>query len=118
MQSKVREDLIRVLNLDPKLIRCALMGESGVDIKDVSDQLPISIECKNVEKLNIHSALKQAEENCESGKKPCVVFKRNNSSTYAVVPWSYLLDLLKGVQNGSECIDRTRNAETSPVNGV
>lgn len=71
------------------------MGESGVDIQDYSDTLPISIECKAVEKLNIWDALAQAEENTPLLKYPCVVFKRNHSDTFATVRWDYLLWLLK-----------------------
>lgn len=94
LQNLVREDLIAALGLDPKLIRCALMGEGGVDIKDVSGKLPIAIECKNVEKLNIHDALLQAAKNTVDGLQACVVFKRNKSKVYAAIEWQFLLFLL------------------------
>jgi hypothetical protein len=94
-QQQVRLDLIRELGIPPDKIKCTIMGESGVDIQDYSDTLPVSIECKAVEKLNIWDALKQAEENTPLLKYPCVVFKRNHSDVYAAVRWDYLLWLLK-----------------------
>lgn len=78
-------------------IRPAIMGESGVDIKlspTAKDVIPFDIEAKNQEKLNIWSALKQAEENAENGRVPLLVFKRNRSKTYVVVDWEKFMELL------------------------
>ena len=46
-------------------IKTAVMGESGEDIKDGScrEKFPFSVECKNVEKLNVWEAYEQAKEN-------------------------------------------------------
>ena len=71
--------------LEPGDLRPALMGESGEDLKRsplARRLLPFSFECKNQEKLNIWSALKQAQSNCPNGDKPVVAFKRNNSEIY------------------------------------
>ena len=54
---------------------------------------PFSVECKNQEKLNIWSALEQAEDN-SNNHIPLVVFKRNRSKTYAVLEFDSLLKLL------------------------
>jgi hypothetical protein len=79
------------------------MGEGGVDIKDVSGKLPVAIECKNVERLDIYKALEQAEANASDVGVPCVVFKRNGTETYAALPWEDLLTLLTCfLENGGE----------------
>jgi len=104
LQNQVREDLICALGIHPKLIRCALMGENGADIKDVSGKLPIAIECKNTESLSIWGALAQAEANCDDGLTPCLVFKRNKSKTYAAIPWEYFLALLRSSESPLEAI--------------
>ena len=57
------------------------------------ESVPLSIECKCQEKLNVWSCLEQARSNCPSGATPCLVFSRNRSPTYAVVPWPFLLRL-------------------------
>ena len=69
LQNKVSELLLeRHDDLEPDDIRGAIMGESGEDIKMsplARRKIPLSIECKNQEKLNIWSALTQANENRE-----------------------------------------------------
>ena len=77
-------------------IKPAVMGESGIDIilsPHAQDTIPLDIECKNQERLNIWDAMKQAETNSD-GRIPCTVFKRNRSETYACVKWSDLLKIL------------------------
>lgn len=68
------------------------MGERGKDVKH--ERLPYSIECKNVEKLNVWSAWDQAMENCDEGDTPIVVFTRNRSANLAIVPASWALERL------------------------
>jgi hypothetical protein len=66
-------------------IKTAIMGESGIDIvlsPTAQDLIPLDIECKNTEKLNIWKALQQAEANTSEGRIPAVVFKRNRSKIY------------------------------------
>ena len=58
-------------------------------------QMPYSIECKNTERLNIWSAIEQCKANAPADATPLVVFKRNRSETYAVVPWAHLVRLRK-----------------------
>ncbi len=84
--------------LQPGDIRPAIMGESGEDIKQspfARSILPFSIECKNQEKINIWSALEQAEENCPDNQNPAVVFKRNRSEVYITLKLDDLLEILK-----------------------
>ena len=98
LQNKIRDLLIEHFSevLEDDDIRCAIMGESGEDLKlspAARKLIPYSIECKNQEKLNIWGALEQAEEN--SGKhSPLVIFKRNRSKTYAILEFDKLLELL------------------------
>ena len=72
------------------------MGQNGEDIKlspKARDLIPVSIECKNQEKLNIWDAIDQCEKNTPSGITPVVIFKRNRTETYSVLKWDSLLDL-------------------------
>ena len=74
-----------------------IMGQSGRDIilsPAAEKVIPFDIECKNQEKLNIWSAIQQAEDNTKEGRIPMLVFSKNRSKTYCVVELSKLLDLL------------------------
>lgn len=73
------------------------MGAPGEDIRlspRARESVPLSIECKCQEKLNVWASLEQAENNSPVEATPCLVFSRNRSPTYAVVEWSFLLRLL------------------------
>ena len=98
LQNSVRDILLEAFqDLEQDDIRSAIMGESGEDIKlspAARKLIPYSIECKNQEKLNIWEALSQAEEN--SGvSTPVLIFKRNRSKTYAVLPIEEFINLIK-----------------------
>ena len=98
LQNKIRdlilEEFNNVLELDD--VRSITMGDSGEDIllsPAARRMFPFSVECKNQEKLNIWSALEQAEEN-SGDHTPLVIFKRNRTKTYAVLEFDKLLELL------------------------
>ena len=97
LQNKVRDLILEKFDkLEPDDVRSITMGDSGEDIllSPVARRLfPFSVECKNQEKLNIWSALEQAEINSDK-HAPLVVFKRNRSKTYAVLEFDKLLELL------------------------
>ena len=98
LQNKVRDLILEKFNkqLEPDDVRSITMGDSGEDIllSPATRRLfPFSVECKNQEKLNIWSALEQAEDN-SNNHIPLVVFKRNRSKTYAVLEFDSLLKLL------------------------
>ena len=62
LQNKIRDLLIEHFSdeLEDDDIRCAIMGESGEDLKlspAARKLIPYSIECKNQEKLNIWDSL-------------------------------------------------------------
>lgn len=79
--------------------RGAIMGESGADIKlspAARDLIPLAIEAKNTERLNIWEAIRQAKEHTEEGH-PCVVFRRNRHEPWAALPLDVLLGILHRV---------------------
>ena len=99
LQNKIRDLLIEHFSdeLEDDDIRCAIMGESGEDLKlspAARKLIPYSIECKNQEKINIWDSLEQAEVN-SNGYTPILIFKRNRSKTYAVVELNNFLKLIK-----------------------
>ena len=75
------------------------MGAPGEDVRmspAARECVPLSLECKCQEKISIWACLEQATANTPpSADAACVVFTRNHAKTYAVVPWDFLLDLLK-----------------------
>ena len=100
LQNEIREILLEHFGdrLEDDDVRTAIMGESGEDLKlsPVARRLfPYSVEAKNQEKLNIWSALEQAEGNARNGAAPLVVFKRNRSDTYVSLKFKDFLKALK-----------------------
>ena len=97
LQNKVRDILLETFDtLEPDDIRSAVMGDSGEDIQlspAARKLIPYSIECKNQEKLNIWSALEQAEDNSKDST-PVLIFKRNRSKTYAVLEIEEFIKLI------------------------
>ncbi|SVB85987.1 uncharacterized protein METZ01_LOCUS238841 [marine metagenome] len=99
LQNTVRDILLETFkeDLEPDDVKSAVMGDSGEDIQlspAARKIIPYSIECKNQEKLNIWSALEQAEGN-KGVSKPVLIFKRNRSKTYAVLELEDFVDLIK-----------------------
>lgn len=106
-QQKIAKDILDAFpNLQPDDVVSTSMGCPGVDIRlstAAKQQIPLAIEAKNQEKMNIWAYLQQCEANTPEGEVPCVVFTRNHANTYAVVPWEVLLDLYKRIATtGSE----------------
>ena len=97
LQNKIRDLILEKFDsLEKDDVRSITMGDSGEDIllSPAARRLfPFSVECKNQEKLNIWSALEQAENNSEN-HTPLVIFKRNRTKTYAVLEFDELLKLL------------------------
>jgi hypothetical protein len=97
LQNKIRDLILEKFDsLEKDDVRSITMGDSGEDIllSPAARRLfPFSVECKNQEKLNIWSALEQAEEN-SGDHVPLVIFKRNRTKTYAVLEFDKLLELL------------------------
>jgi hypothetical protein len=99
LQNSVRDILFETFkeDLEPDDVKSAVMGDSGEDIQlspAARKLIPYSIECKNQEKLNIWSALEQAEDNSKEST-PVLIFKRNRSKTYAVIEFKEFVELIK-----------------------
>ena len=70
-------------------------GDTGEDLKLsplARSKFPFSFECKNVEKLNIWNALKQARSHT-SKHIPALVFTRNREQTYIALDLDDFLKL-------------------------
>ena len=102
LQNLVRDKLREaVSNLEDDDIKSQTMGMTGEDIvlsPAAKKLIPYSFECKNVEKLNIWSALEQTSKNCED-RIPALVFTRNYTPTYVALPFEHLIELIKRYNN-------------------
>lgn len=81
------------------------MGAGGEDVRmspAARECVPLSIECKNVEKINIWACLEQATKNTPTDASPCLVFTRNRSPVWAVVPWDVLLSLYRRMRHNDD----------------
>ena len=97
LQKKVRELLIEYLKIDPEDIESRSMGAGGEDLimaRAAREKFPYSIECKNVEKLNVWEAYKQASENSKD-YEPLVVMKKNNHKTLVVLDAESFVKIFK-----------------------
>ncbi len=99
LQDQVAREITDTLCLPEGVVRPAIMGESGCDIKIERShrrEFPFNIECKNQERLSIWAAIDQARINSsEPFTIPVVVFKRNRSDIWAALPWDAFLELVK-----------------------
>jgi hypothetical protein len=92
LQNLVADKIERFFDCRPGDVKPAIMGESGVDIHlspAMQERLPLAIECKYRESLNIWDAMKQTEANAaKTGLKPALFFKRARSPVYVCVRMS------------------------------
>ena len=97
LQQQFRELLIEELGIHPEDIESRSMGAGGEDLimaREAREKFPYSIECKNVEKLNVWEAYKQAEENSKD-YEPVVVMKKNNHKTLVVIDAEHFVKIHK-----------------------
>jgi len=95
LQKWVRNKLIEMLDVHPEDIESRSMGAGGEDLimaRAARKKFPMSIECKNVEKLNIWDAYEQASANC-GDYQPIVVMKKNGKKPLVVVDAEYYISL-------------------------
>ncbi len=95
LQQWVRDKLIEMLDVHPEDIESRSMGAGGEDLimaRAARKKFPMSIECKNVEKLNIWDAYEQASANC-GDYQPIVVMKKNGNKPLVVVDAEYYINL-------------------------
>jgi len=93
LQQWVRDKLIQLLDVHPEDIESRSMGAGGEDLimaRAARAKFPYSIECKNVQKLNVWAAYEQAKANC--GKyEAIVVMKKNNKKPLIVIDAEYFI---------------------------
>ena len=95
LQQWVRDKLIEALDIHPEDIESRSMGAGGEDLimaRAARLKFPHSIECKNVEKLNIWDAYEQAAAN-SGDYEPIVVMKKNGKKPLVVVDAEYYISL-------------------------
>ena len=104
LQKWVREKLIEELNIHPEDIESRSMGAGGEDLimaRAAREKFPHSIECKNVEKLNVWEAYEQAKAN-SGNYEPVVVMKKNHKKPLVVVDAEYFINLFKEKTNENQ----------------
>lgn len=103
LQQQVARDVLTAFpHLDEDDVRSTPMGAHGEDVMLSARAracFPFSVEAKNVERLNIWSALEQNAKNAR-GNHTLIIFKRNRSQVYATIEWSVLLGILTSATGG------------------
>ena len=96
-QQWVRDMLIEHREVHPEDIESRSMGAGGEDLimaRAARQKFPHSVECKNVERLNVWDAYVHASAN--SGKhEPIVVMKKNRRNPLVVVDAEYFIRLFE-----------------------
>lgn len=95
LQQEFRKLLIEELDIHPEDIESRSMGAGGEDLimaRAAREKFPYSIECKNVEKLNVWDAYDQASSN-KGNYEPIVVMRKNNKKALVVVDAEYFVRL-------------------------
>ena len=96
-QQWVRDKLIESLGIHPEDIESRSMGAGGEDLimaRAAREKFPYSIECKNVEKLNVWEAYEQAKSN-SNDYEPIVIMKKNQKKPLVVVDADFFISLFK-----------------------
>ena len=92
LQQWVRDLLIEKVNVHPEDIESRSMGAGGEDLimaRAAREKFPLSIECKNQEKVNIWESDRKAKES-SNDYEPVVVIKRNKAKPLVGVDAEYL----------------------------
>ena len=95
LQQWFRNLLIEKLEIHPEDIESRSMGASGEDLimaRAAREKFDYSIECKNVEKLNVWEAYEQAKSN-SGDYEPIVVMKKNGKTPLVVLDAEYFVQL-------------------------
>jgi len=94
-QQWVRDLLIEDLDIHPEDIESRSMGAGGEDLimaRAAREKFPMSIECKNQEKVNVWKSYDQAKANC-GDYEPVLFMKKNNSKPLVVVDAEYFVKI-------------------------
>ena len=95
LQQWTRDQLIEHLMISDEDVESRSMGAGGEDLimaRAAREKFPHSIECKNVEKLNVWDAYEQAVANAGE-YEPIVVMKKNHKKPLVVVDAEYFITL-------------------------
>jgi hypothetical protein len=101
LQQQFRTLLIEKLDIHPDDVESRSMGASGEDLimaRAAREKFPFSIECKNVEKLNVWAAYDQACANA-GDYTPLVVIKKNNHKPLVVIDAEKFVDIMENVND-------------------
>ena len=107
LQNMVRDKLRAAFSssLEEDDIKSQTMGMTGEDIvlsPAARKLIPYSIECKNVERLNVWQCLKQTESNVAEGCAPALVIKRNQTNPYIMVPLEIWIDIISNTDQNPQ----------------
>ena len=95
LQKWVVQKLIELLGVHEEDVESRSMGAGGEDVimaRAARQKFPYSIECKNVEKLNVWNAYEQAKANC--GKyEPILVMKKNRKKPLVRIDAEYFIKI-------------------------
>ena len=97
LQQWVRDQIIEQLEVHPEDIESRSMGAGGEDLimaRAARERFPFSVECKNVEQLNVWEAYEQAKSNSKD-HEPIVVMKKNQKKPLVVVDADFFISLFK-----------------------
>ena len=97
LQKWVVKQLIETFDIHPEDIKSCSMGAGGEDVqmaRAAREKFPYSVECKNVEKLNIWDAYDQAKANC-GDYEPIVIMKKNGKKPLVVMDAKSFIELNK-----------------------
>lgn len=102
LQNLVRDKLRAAFSssLEEDDIKSQTMGMTGEDIvlsPAARKLIPYSIECKNVERLNLWQCLKQTESNVHKDCSPALVIKRNNTDPYVAIPLDLWISIISNL---------------------
>ena len=89
--------LIEHRNVHPEDIESRSMGAGGEDLimaRDARQKFPFSVECKNVERLNVWDAYDQACDN-SGDHEPILFMKKNRKKPLVVVDAEWFIKNFK-----------------------
>ena len=95
LQKWVVTKLVETFDIHPEDIKSCSMGAGGEDVvmaRAAREKFPFSVECKNVQKLNVWDAYEQAQAN-SNGYEPIVVMKKNHKKPLVVIDAEHFIEL-------------------------
>jgi hypothetical protein len=101
LQQWVVERILRAFPaLSDKDVVSVPMGVNDTDVRlseCAQKAFNFAVECKNTERLDLWSSIKQCENDKREGV-PLLVFKRNRSDVYCVLKFDDLINILKNTK--------------------